>query len=300
MVDEKILQIMRQQQHDMNDGKIQTHPNDYDVQVFSELPYLPDGETNPDHRLDVYSPKGAKEMLPTVVLIHGGGYASGYKELDRQMGQYIAAKGFHVVNMNYTLMPEVGFETELQEAFSVFRWIDENQEMYGFDVHKVSVMGDSSGGHYVLLIAAVQQNPELQAYFHVKPYVYGLKGIVSICPSGFESAMYGTGEIFGNIRKVLGKWFQDETYVKNCFYQNFMKENYPKIMLVTTPTDSILASYHKELHAYMEQKGITHVFRSYEGTVHALDHVFNVLFPEYEESIQANDDIVAYLKEMSA
>ncbi len=116
MIDSKILAAMRQQQHDLNDEKINSHVNDYGVCMKSNIPYIDDN--NEDHLLDIYSPSDdITKKLPVVVVIHGGGYSSGYKELDRQMGQYIASKGFHVVNMNYTLMPEVNFQTELNEAF---------------------------------------------------------------------------------------------------------------------------------------------------------------------------------------
>ncbi len=296
MIDTKTLAAMRQQQHDLNDEKINAHVNDYGICMKSDIPYIDDN--NEDHYLDIYSPTSdVSKNYPVVVLIHGGGYSSGYKELDRQMGQYIASKGFHVVNMNYTLMPEVGFKTELEEAFAVFNWIKANHEKYGFDYERVSVVGDSSGGHYVMLIAAIQNNKNLQSYFGIKPYECGLKAFVSICPSTFESAINGTGEIFENIVKVLGDWFKDDEYIKNCSYKYFIDENYPEIMIVTTPTDSILAKDHVEIHEYMEEKGIKHAFMSYESKSNSLDHVFNVLYPEYEESIMANNDIVAYLKE---
>lgn len=297
MVDQNVLAMMRQQQHDLNDKKIFAHVNDYDVEMKSDIFYIEDGRS--EHLLDIYSPKDNKDTkLPVVVMIHGGGYASGYKELDRMTGQYIAKAGFHVVNINYTLMPEVGFKTELQEAFTVFNWIKDNSEKYKFDATKVSVMGDSSGGHYVLLIAAVQNNKELQKYYEVKPYEFGLKGCVSICPSAFEAAIHGTGEINENIVKVLGDWFEDKEYVEKCSYQYFMDKNYPEVMIVTTPTDSILAKEHIKLHEFMEKNDIKHVYKSYESKENKLDHVFNVLFPEYEESIRANNDIVSYLKDI--
>lgn len=296
MVDTNILAAMRQQQHDLNDEKINAHVNDYGICMKSDIPYIDDN--NEDHYLDIYSPtEDVSTKLPVVVLIHGGGYSSGYKELDRRLGQYVAKNGFHVVNMNYTLMPEVDFKVELEEVFAVFQWIKKHQEDYGFDYEHISLMGDSSGGHYVMLAAALQNNKNLQAYFGIQPYEHDLKAYVSICPSTFASAINGTGEIFENIVKVLEDHFQDEEYVKYCDYKYFVDDSYPEIMIVTTPTDSILAKDHIAMHEYMDAKGIQHVFKSYEGQSNVLDHVFNVLFPEYEESICANNDIIHYLKE---
>ena len=44
----------------------------YDVEEIRNLNYLGDG--NPYHTMDVYGPKGNKDILPVVMLIHGGGF----------------------------------------------------------------------------------------------------------------------------------------------------------------------------------------------------------------------------------
>lgn len=299
MVDSKTLENMRQRQHIMNDETINAHVNDYGVLMQSDIPYMDDGSEY--HLLDVYSPADYKKdkKLPVVIVIHGGGYSSGYKELDRRIAQFVATNGFHAVNINYTLMPEVGFETELKEVFTVADWISTHSEEYGFDDTRVSVMGDSSAGHYVMMVAAAQNNPDTYGYFNISPYKNGFRGYVSICPATFEIIKTSDNEINAEVRSVLSDWFEDEEYYKHCLYTEYMNKNYPRIMIVTTPTDSILASESIALHKYMVKNNIDHVYKSYEGVKNKLDHVFNVLFPEYEESKQANADIIAYLKECS-
>jgi hypothetical protein len=47
----------------------------------------------------------------------------------------------------------------------------------------------------------------------------------------------------------------------------------------------------------MQERGIDHVYREYTSRARKLDHVFNILHPEYPESIEANDDMVAYFRE---
>jgi hypothetical protein len=48
------------------------------------------------------------------------------------------------------------------------------------------------------------------------------------------------------------------------------------------------------MHEFMLRNGIPHEYREYSSTARKLDHVFNVLHPEYPESIQANEDIVRF------
>lgn len=294
-----VLEKMRENQHIYNDKAINEHWNDYDAVAKENIFYIDDHDEN--HLLDVYSPQSnPNAVLPVVVLIHGGGYASGFKELNRRIGRLIASEGFHVVNINYSLMPEVSFKEELSEISTVLNWISDNSTVYGFDKCKVSLMGDSSAGHLVMLAAAAQYNSETQDYFGITPYEYGLKGVVSVCPASFDAISNSSNEINQQVKNVLSDWLDNDEYVSQSSYQTFLNQNYPEILIVTTPEDSILAQESINIHNFMVEKGIKHRFKSYSPQFNKIDHVFNILFPEYEESKQANRDIIDYLKEMSS
>src|SRR5688572_29259948 len=60
--------------------------------------------------LDVYSPKGAKN-LPVVFWIHGGGWQAGDKKDVQLKPQVFTEKGFVFVSINYRLLPAVDIET---------------------------------------------------------------------------------------------------------------------------------------------------------------------------------------------
>lgn len=299
-IDKQALEAGRQFQHTVNDATINAHVNDYGVDMQSDIPYINDGSA--DHLLDIYSPADADktQMLPVVILIHGGGYSSGFKELDRRLGQLIATHGFRVVNINYSLMPEVEFGQELREIMTVANWISDHRVQYGFADQNISIMGDSSAGHLTLLAAAAQNNQALQNYFEVTPYAKNFKAYVAICPATFESITSSDNEIIAGVRQVLSDWLSQEDFVKHALYTNYMADNFPEVMIVTTPSDSILAEQAIAMHDFMTANQIKHVYKSYEGVENKIDHVFNVLFPEYEESQRANADIVAYLKDKNA
>lgn len=299
-IDKQALAAGRQFQHTVNDATINAHVNDYGVDMQSDIPYINDGSA--DHLLDIYSPADADktQMLPVVILIHGGGYSSGFKELDRRLGQLIATHGFRVVNINYSLMPEVGFGQELREIMTVANWISDHRVQYGFADQNISIMGDSSAGHLTLLAAATQNNQALQNYFEVTPYAKNFKAYVAICPATFESITSSDNVIIAGVRQVLSDWLSQEDFVKHALYTNYMADNFPEVMIVTTPSDSILAEQAIAMHDFMTANQIKHVYKSYEGVENKIDHVFNVLFPEYEESQRANADIVAYLKDKNA
>ena len=61
-------------------------------------------------------------------------------------------------------------------------WVEENQEAYNFDLDNVFMSGDSAGGFFVNLMAAVLTNEEEQQYYEVSPADYEIKGYVLSCP----------------------------------------------------------------------------------------------------------------------
>ena len=73
-----------------------------------------------------------------------------------------------------------------------------------------------------------------------------------------------------------------------------MSEGYPRVWFCTSPSDSLLYAHARRMHEFMLRNGIPHEYREYSSTARKLDHVFNVLHPEYPESIQANEDIVRF------
>ena len=96
-----IINIARKAQLQANAQRITANLNPYGVHILRDIPYLGDART--EHLLDVYAPTQSTAPMPVIVEIHGGGYIACNKEINAQHGQYLASKGFRVVNMNYTL-----------------------------------------------------------------------------------------------------------------------------------------------------------------------------------------------------
>ena len=70
--------------------------------------------------------------------------------------------------------------------------------------------------------------------------------------------------------------------------------DYPPILLLTTSGDTNFYSGVMELDSFLTTEGIVHKLKVYENQSHELYHVFNVDHPEWEESMEANGDIVAF------
>lgn len=99
-------------------------------------------------RLDVHRPwDTSQQPLCTVILIHGGSYSSGDKSAFTPVAQATAARGYGVVNMNYTLVqPGVpSFPMPVQEVLDVVRWVrTTGVSQYGLS-STIVIVGHSAG-----------------------------------------------------------------------------------------------------------------------------------------------------------
>src|SRR6476620_5518551 len=71
--------------------------------------------------LDVYAPKGAKN-LPVVFWVHGGGWQAGDKAEVQVKPQAFNDKGFVFVSTNYRLLPAVDMGTIVRDVAKAAGW----------------------------------------------------------------------------------------------------------------------------------------------------------------------------------
>lgn len=293
-----MVRLVRKKQIKDNQVHFAAKDLDYEVEEHKDLNYCGDG--NPLHNLDIYSPVGARGELPTVLMIHGGGYISCEKFINEAQGKFFATQGFRVVNINYSLQPEADFIQVMQEIFSALHWIDANATEYGFNREKIFVSGDSAGGHYSLLVAAIQTSPILQGYYGVKPLAQGVKGFAASCPmTQIRSAKEKNDLTNRFLRKNLlhsGR-LADDQYIDNVSLPYLLdKCQFPEVFILTTPTDEVMYEETRAFHQTLVDKGIVHQWREYQGKDRDLCHAFNVVDPEEPESIQANQEILSYFQ----
>lgn len=249
-----------------------------------------------EHLLDIESPTPLEgedlEKLPVIVELHGGAYLTNNKECNRPHAQYLASKGYKVVNANYTLQPEAEFDQELREINAVFNWIGENADRYGFDLDNVFLTGDSSGGHLALLYTAVQTREDLQKHFKVPVSDVKIKATAGTCAVGsfLDDTIVST-----TFRNLAGRLYDDHGKLM-ISYQGFIDATYPEVCLVTTDTDVPIHTDTEALHKWLEFQGVAHEYKSFKGKEHKLNHVFNVLHPDWEESIAANQMILDFFE----
>lgn len=113
--------------------------------VFSEV----DGEKV---RADVFRPNN-DELLPGVLMIHGGAWSAGDKWNMNDHARQLAQAGYVAVSINYRLAPQFKYPAQIDDCRAALRWLHQIAPEYKIDPERVGVYGYSAGGHLAALLA---------------------------------------------------------------------------------------------------------------------------------------------------
>lgn len=115
-------------------------------QVNFEEKYIP-REDGSLLRICVYTPKEAKENVPGLLWIHGGGYAIGIPEQDFSfIENFVLASGCVVVAPDYINSTDAPYPAAFNDCYRSLLWLKENGAQYGMRSDQIFVGGDSAGG----------------------------------------------------------------------------------------------------------------------------------------------------------
>ncbi|MCX6620855.1 MAG: alpha/beta hydrolase fold domain-containing protein, partial [Acidobacteria bacterium] len=121
-----------------------------DVALERDIAYIDDAL--PKHKLDVYTPKGAKGA-PVMIFLHGGAWRSGDRGLYTALGNRYAHEGIVTVIPSYRLAPADPHPAQVEDAAAAVAWAMKNLAKYGGDPKRVFLAGHSAGGHLAALLA---------------------------------------------------------------------------------------------------------------------------------------------------
>lgn len=122
--------------------------------------------------------KSAKDRLPVMVWIHGGGFTRGAGSTSSYDGENLARKGVVLVTLNYRLgifgffaHPALTAESEhhasgnyaLLDQIAALEWVRKNIEAFGGDPGRVTIFGESAGSWAVNSLMA---SPLAKGLFH--------------------------------------------------------------------------------------------------------------------------------------
>ena len=108
-------------------------------------------------RFDVYVPAAGTTHAPVVLMVHGGGWRRGDKDLDSVVTDKVARwvpRGIVFVSVDYRMLPDADPRVQAQDVARALADVQRHAADWGGDADRVVLMGHSAGAHLVALLAA--------------------------------------------------------------------------------------------------------------------------------------------------
>ncbi|MCU0405222.1 MAG: alpha/beta hydrolase [Chitinophagaceae bacterium] len=217
------------------------------IETISHVHYDPNDK---DAFLDAYFHKDSvqsKGKLPVIVWTHGGGLISGDRS---QVGNYckiLAAKGYVVVSIDYTIAPEAKYPTPMQQLNKALAYIAANPGKFFADTTFFVLAGDSGGSMISAATANIITSPAYAEMTKVKPGLNPgqLKGLLLYCGI-YEIDHLKTEGAFGSFLKtVMWAYFDtkdisENAYAKTASVTNFLTSSFPPTFISAGNNDPLL------------------------------------------------------------
>ena len=194
-------------------------------------PLVPDGvssvlniayrQDDADALLDIHRPApvaGGRQSVPAVVWIHGGGWVAGSKDETANYLRILAAEGFVVIAVDYTLAPRGRYPLPLEQVRDALSYLAEHAIEFNLDLTRVVIAGDSAGSQIAAQTALAIADPHYAQRIGITPPLpaINLKAAILHC-GAYDLA--GAGRSSG-----AAAWFQKTVLWAYSGTKNFLDD----------------------------------------------------------------------------
>lgn len=216
--------------------------------------------SEPDALMDIHRPASLDgSALPVIVWIHGGGFVAGSRHDVANYARMLAADGYAVVTVDYSLAPEHRYPLPVHQLNQALAFLSENAKRLQLDMSRVVLAGDSAGAQLAAQVALVVTSQEYA----------GEMGIPSaVRPSQLRGAVLFCGPFDGRSMTASPSWF-GHTVVWSYFgspspppeHDTFsvvprVTKDFPPAF-ITVGNDDPLASQSVALAEALQQQGVS-------------------------------------------
>jgi acetyl esterase/lipase len=117
-------------------------------------------------KLDLYRQQAhvddPSSVQPGLVVIFGGGFKAGNKEMMRLFAEQYARAGFVVTAANYRLLPKYPFPAAVEDVKCAVRWMRANASRFRIDPDKLGAVGMSAGGYLAMMLGYLEDSDGFQ------------------------------------------------------------------------------------------------------------------------------------------
>ena len=271
----------------------QTPPEN--VVKVKDIPYIDDG--NPYHKFDVFYPEGeiAKEGLPVIIDIHGGGWMYATKDINEYYCMELAKKGYCVFSISYRLVPDVTVNEQIKDCTDALAFIRANMKDYPANKKTVMLTGDSAGGQLALYSTILNNNPDAREIFGTVETNLNIKCLLLTSPVTYAKSG-GWFSIY--TKKMWGKDYATKSTYNYMDLNEIMElaNDMPPTYFITSSGDTLAHDQTVNAYNYFVEKGYECEIEDFTDLKDGkkLPHVFSVLDPFDEYGQKAIDNALDY------
>lgn len=266
------------------------------VKIRANIPYI--NRKGIPLAMDVFQPDGEEYNgveLPVIVNIHGGGLVTGDRKMASNFATYLAGKGYLVFAIEYRLAPRADVTEQFDDICAGMDLVGEMLLDYDVDYSRIFMTADSAGAFLAIYTAAMKTSVKLQDSIGHQPSRMIFKAL------GFTGGMFYT-----NRDDILGALLSEQFYGSKKDDSKFLQymnpehpeivNNLPPTFLVTSRGD-FLNSYTIRYQKVLKKAGRTTKMLYYPEK--ELYHTFNFMHPDYPQSMDANEKMLAFFEEQA-
>lgn len=269
-----------------------------EVDETLDVPYAPGGT---DTELDLFSPSASAGPLPTVVWIHGGAWIEGDKADRDPYARILAAEGYTVATLNYTVAPDATYPTALRQINSALGFLADNAERFRVDADRIVLAGDSAGAQLTSQLATMITDPPYAREVGIAPTLTPdqITGVILNCGVYDVSEIPEAPGLAGwGFRTALWAYLGTKDWANTPGGEQMstiddVTADFPPTWISGGNGDPLTATQSRPLHERLDQLGVdvTALFFP-DDTQPPLPHEyqFHLDRPEAQEALQSTID----------
>jgi acetyl esterase len=230
---------------------------------ITEIPNVAYRPGDGDAKLDVYYPHAAIRALPTIVWIHGGAWVSGSKEQEANYYRILAAKGFVVIGVGYSLAPEKQYPVPVRQLNAALGFLRAHAATYHVNPNALFLAGDSAGSQITAQEAALLTSPSYASLMGITPSVpaSSIAGTLLNCGPYSLDVARQPGDFAEFIKTTLWSYTGTKKFLNDPRFQsasviNYVTKDFPP-SFITAGNGDPLESQSTQLASKLSTMGVT-------------------------------------------
>lgn len=266
-------------------GKLDLARLPEEVTEIKDISYIDDND--PGHKMDIYVRKDGSKK-PILIDIHGGGFISEDKAMNRLFGNYMAKLGFVVFELNVRLAyPKWTVFDQVEDIDKGVRFALERAEEHEGDTDMLYIAGHSSGGVLAFTECMLSSSPEMLSDFGLEERGYKYKGMITDC--GLMHFHKSSLAYWGMRKMIFPKCYKnDKRYKYLTAENNEYITKLPQAALLTNSKD-VLKKMTYYFDGVLTEKNVEHRLFEYGKDGHT-----GIIFKPYTDE---NQDVLMKVKD---